>query len=78
MCIQEQELAILEEAMRTLQPFYEATVEMSTEKHTSLSKVIPLVFLLCKFTANDKTPLGKQLNRLLSMRGLKTSGRKHI
>ena len=35
MCLEDKDLELLRVAMATLEPFYEATVEMSAELHTS-------------------------------------------
>lgn len=41
--------ACVESIMGILKPFYELTVELSSEKHASLSKVVPVCKLLFKF-----------------------------
>ena len=38
----EQEWTLLEELCETLGPLYAATLELSAEKHTSISKIVPL------------------------------------
>ena len=43
MCLTNEELVLLQDTINVLEPFEEATKEMSAEKVTSLSKVIPMV-----------------------------------
>lgn len=43
MCISDGELELIHKTVKTLEPFEELTREMSTEKLTSVSKVIPIV-----------------------------------
>ena len=57
----EAEVDRLTKVMATLEPFYIATVEMSGEKHTSISKVLALVKVL-KGNITGKDPLSKSLN----------------
>ncbi|GFS22531.1 zinc finger BED domain-containing protein [Elysia marginata] len=45
-CLDPNEVTVAQEAMRTLEPFYEATTKLSSEKHISLSKIIPMVKIL--------------------------------
>ena len=66
MCITAEELHTLQEAMVILEPFYEATLELSTELHTSASKIIPLIYQLRKFTATDGSALARRLNANLN------------
>ena len=57
------EIELLEAARQTLQPFYEATVELSTERASSVSKIKPLVHLLIVFAAEDHTLFGASLHQ---------------
>ena len=66
MCLEDKDLELLRVAMATLEPFYEATVEMSAELHTSASKIIPLVHLLQECLSEDSTELGNLLWRILA------------
>ena len=68
LCIAAEEVAALRVAMETLEPFYEATVELSSELHTSVSKVIPLVFLLQQCLQEDVTGLADLLKTQLNER----------
>ena len=66
MCLEDKDLELLRAAMATLEPFYEATVEMSAELHTSVSKIILLVHLLQECLSEDSTELGNLLWRILA------------
>lgn len=50
MCLNEEELELVRDAVALLEPFEEATREMSSEKFTSLSKVIPITRALQECT----------------------------
>ncbi|GFS09418.1 zinc finger BED domain-containing protein 1 [Elysia marginata] len=68
LCITAEEVAALQAAMETLLSFYEATVELSSELHTSAAKVIPLVFLLQQCLQEDMTELAVVLKGQLHER----------
>ncbi|XP_005093008.1 zinc finger BED domain-containing protein 4-like [Aplysia californica] len=68
MCLSPIKLPVLQKAMEVLEPFHEATVEISTEQHTSVAKIVPIVFLLRRLTAQDRSPLSNCLNSQLSQR----------
>ena len=68
LCITTDELEVLKKAMATLEPFYEATVELSSERHTTVAKVIPLVNILMRMVASDNSPLGRHLHQQLQER----------
>ena len=78
MCITDEELDLLEEAMVILEPFYEATMELSTEIHTSASKIIPLIHQLLKFTARGVSALAKCLNAKLKERFNQVEAQNHL
>ena len=78
LCITPEEVAALREAMATLEPFYEATVEMSSELHTSASKVIPLVFLLQQCLQEDMTDLAVVLKTQLQERFRNVNVKDHL
>lgn len=61
-----------------LEPFYEATVEMSSEKNTSISKIIPIVYSLKRFTVTKQHQLAKTLNEALCKRFNGIEDRTHI
>ncbi|KAK3887901.1 hypothetical protein Pcinc_008051 [Petrolisthes cinctipes] len=50
MCLSEEELELVRDTVALLEPFEEATREMSSEKFTSLSKVIPITRALQECT----------------------------
>ena len=54
--------------MATLEPSYEATVELSSECHTTVAKVIPLVNIVRRMVASDNSPLGQHLHQQLQER----------
>nr|XP_020464748.1 zinc finger BED domain-containing protein 1-like [Monopterus albus] len=54
LCLSEEEWSVIRFSIDALRPFEEATRDISTEKHVSVSKVIPLVSLLLKSTANSE------------------------
>ncbi|KAK8406376.1 hypothetical protein O3P69_007223, partial [Scylla paramamosain] len=58
MCLEDKELALLHSTINLLEPFEEATKEMSSEKMTFLSKVIPMVRGIQEFmnSANAMEP----------------------
>ena len=66
------ELAIITHAVQALKPFEEATVEMSGEKMTTLSKVIPMVrglqTILAEMLKNDVNPVAIELKSQLTQR----------
>lgn len=46
LCLSTEELSLINQTLDTLRPFEEVTREVSSEKHVSVSKVIPLVSLI--------------------------------
>ena len=56
--INEADVKIIEDALLVLKPFLDVTREMSSEKYTSISKVIPVISILTKFLAAKSSPLG--------------------
>lgn len=66
--ISNEELGKCKDIMATLGPFYLATTEMSGEKMTSISKVIPIVNLLRKKLEKDDSGLAAQLLESLNLR----------
>ena len=64
----EDEVAKVKEIIETLQPMKEATEELSGEKFTTLSKVVPMITALKKKTENQTTPLAMALFTELSLR----------
>ena len=68
MCLSTHELGVAKQALETLEPLYLATVELSTEKMTSLSKIIPMVKQLHAKLAKDTSSLGMQLKTCLNAR----------
>ena len=59
--INEEDVKIIEDAVTVLKPFLDVTREMSSEKYTSISKVIPIITILTKFLASHSSPLGAKL-----------------
>ena len=57
LCLTDSELITLDEILVVLKPFFEITQEISSEQHTSLSKMIPMVQILHKKLAS-KSHLG--------------------
>ncbi len=51
LCLSEEDWSMISLSIDALRPFEEVTREISTEKHVSVSKVIPLVALLLRSTA---------------------------
>lgn len=56
------------DAMLILEPFNEAMTELSTERNTSASKIIPIVKMMMKFTTQNSSALSKKLNEMLHKR----------
>ncbi|XP_051787963.1 zinc finger BED domain-containing protein 4-like [Erpetoichthys calabaricus] len=54
LCLSEEEWPVISLSIIVPRPFEQATREISTEKHVSLSKVIPLVSLLHRTTATSE------------------------
>ncbi|GFR88462.1 zinc finger BED domain-containing protein 4 [Elysia marginata] len=78
MCITTDELDVLRKAMATLEPFYEATVELSSERHTTVAKVIPLVDILKEMVSSDDSPLAVLLHQQLQERFKTVDRRPHL
>ena len=59
------ELKILEDVQKVLKPFFTVTMEISAEKETTISKVIPLVGLMATALRNviPLTPIGSALKK---------------
>lgn len=53
LCLSEEEWYMITLSIEALKPFEEVTREISTEKHVSVSKVMPLVSLLLRSTASN-------------------------
>lgn len=53
LCLSEEEWSMITLSIEALKPFEEVTREISTEKHVSVSKVIPLVSLFLRSTASN-------------------------
>lgn len=68
LCITVAKLDVLRAAMAISEPFYEAIVELSTELHTSASKIIPLIHLLHSCISDDATELRNFLTTQLRER----------
>lgn len=69
MCLDGDELEVVRNAVGLLEPYEEATREMSAEKFTSLSKVIPVARALQECNSNmPASPLGTELKRQLQRR----------
>ena len=67
LAIDEETVARLKQTMLTLEPFFLATEEMSSEKHTSISKVLTLISMLNATTSEQKDPLSKLLIHYLDL-----------
>lgn len=65
LCLSEEDWTIVGLSLNALRPFEEVTREISSEKHVSVSKVIPLVTLLMRATAHLEAQ-GSQLAAMLS------------
>ena len=76
--ISDADIELLDAARQTLQPFYEATVELSTERATSASKILSLVHLLIEFAAADHTPLGASPHQQLVSRFADIENTQHL
>ena len=68
MCISNEELELINKTVAVLEPFEELTKEMSSEKFTSISKIIPMARGIQEFLktivnkeSQDMFPLGRQL-----------------
>ena len=65
-CPTPKEVKTIEEALVVLKPFLDVTKEMSSEKYTSISKMIPIIKIFIKFlnakTSVLATNLKKQIN----------------
>nr|XP_054590948.1 uncharacterized protein LOC129154767 [Nothobranchius furzeri] len=77
LCLNQGELSLIKQIVDALQPFEEVTREVSSEKHISVSKVIPLVSLIrravsaCERQSNSlATQLAQQCQR--RFRGVET------
>ncbi|KAI7789919.1 hypothetical protein IRJ41_016970, partial [Triplophysa rosa] len=77
LCFTSEEMSLIPLTIEVLRPFEEATREVSTEKHVSVSKVIPLVSLLLRATVVSErqgcsfaTELAQQCHR--RFRGIET------
>ena len=70
MCLSATEIATMKDAILLLQPFEEATREISADKFVSVSKVIPLARLLQRITAQcpSSSTLKKELVASMSRR----------
>ncbi|GFR84459.1 zinc finger BED domain-containing protein 4 [Elysia marginata] len=70
MCLEEVDMVHMKEAVDALQPFAMATTEMSGEKFTTLSFVVPMVQMLheclCEFSSTN--PVSSQLQAQLRKR----------
>lgn len=65
LCLNEEQWSVISLSIDALRPFEEATREVSTEKHVSVSKVIPLVSVLLR-TASASDRQGSKLAAELS------------
>lgn len=65
LCLNEEQWSVISLSIDALRPFEEATREVSTEKHVSVSKVIPLVSVLLR-TASASERQGSKLAAELS------------
>lgn len=63
MCLSDEELETTKQAVLALAPFLKATEEMSAEKTTTLSKVIPLARSLLTKAKASTSPLAKALEK---------------
>ena len=61
MTLDENELQLLDSTIDVLGVFFDATEEMSSEKFTSISKIIPLIRQLKQKTEKSETTLAKKL-----------------
>ena len=57
------EAKVIEEALVVLKPFFDVTKEISSEKYTSISKIIPIINILTKFLDAKSSALGEQLKK---------------
>ena len=64
-CLSEEDWSMVSLSLDALRPFEEVTREVSSEKHVSVSKVIPLVTLLLRSTASFEAK-GSKLAAVLS------------
>ncbi|XP_005101836.1 zinc finger BED domain-containing protein 4-like [Aplysia californica] len=78
LCLDAADIPAAKDAMSFLEPFYEATTELSAEKNTSASKIIPLVKILSKITAKNTSSLSKKLHELLHIRFGDVEDRTHL
>lgn len=65
LCLSEEDWSMVGLSLDALRPFEEVTREISSEKHVSVSKVIPLVTLLLRSTASHEAQ-GSKLAAVLS------------
>lgn len=70
MCLSNDELDVIKSAIASLRPFEIATREMSGEKFTTASKVIPMVKMLHKALQKVPSTLSTELNKQLRTRFL--------
>ncbi len=63
----QKEVKVIDEALVVLKPFFDVTKEMSSEKYTSISKVIPIVKILTKFLDTKASPLGSKLKKQIQL-----------
>ena len=69
LCLSDDEVALIKQAVTLLQPFEAATREMSADKYVSLSKVIPISRSLQQLTsASSSGSLSLGQNILAEMR----------
>ena len=68
LCLQEDDLIGLHGILELLKQFYYATTEISSEKHTSSSKVIPMVKVLKNKMSKSTTPLSIKLTENVEKR----------
>ncbi|GFS04734.1 zinc finger BED domain-containing protein 4 [Elysia marginata] len=78
MCITTDELEVLRKAMATLEPSYKGTVELSSEHHTTVAKIIPLVEILKQIKSCDDSPLAVGLHQQLKERFKTNDTRPHL
>ena len=69
MCLSPEEVEIINKAIEILQPFKEATAEMSAEKFTTISKVLPMIKILkSKINQTTESSLAEKLKDNMSAR----------
>ena len=68
LCLQENEVQIAKSAIKSLQIFDKFTIEMSAEKVTSSSKIIPIIHMINSSLSTDETSISQNLLKEMETR----------